>query len=252
MLLIACINVSVLLLVRVSVRRGEWAVRSALGAGRARLVRQILAETGVLAAIGCGAGLLLAVFLVDLSNQFGPIHRTSIEPWTFAFCAGLCIVAAILAGILPATSFSRLPLEQSLRASSPRSSGRESAWRRVLVAGQIGIAIALLFTATALSRSLVKLMNVSPGFSAENVWTGSISLPERVDNRANGPYPYAQFFSELCEFQSCRECNRLQRRSRFPFRALDGLRICISLGAQKRLFALRRNSMSSCRDTLKR
>ena len=197
-LLIACTNVSVLLLVRTSVRRGEWAVRTALGAGRSRLVRQILAETSVLAVIGSGAGLLLAILLVNLSNQFGPIHRASIESWSFAFCAGLCIVATVLASILPAVGFSRIDIERNLRSSSPRSSGHESAWRRSLVAGQIGIAIALLFVATALSRSFVKLLNVSPGFSSDNIWTGSISLPERLDNRTNGPYPYAQFFDELC------------------------------------------------------
>lgn len=197
-LLIACVNVSALLLVRASMRRGEWAVRTALGAGRMRLVRQILAETGVLALIGCAGGLLLALVLVRLSDQFGPITRTAIEPWTFLFCAGLCVLTTVLAGVLPAASFSLLPLEQSLRARSPRSSGRESAWRRILVAGQIGMAIALVFTATALSRSFVKLLNVSPGFSADNVWTGSVSLPERIDNRTNGTYPYAQFFDELC------------------------------------------------------
>lgn len=197
-LFIACINVSVLLLVRASIRRGEWAVRAALGASWTRLVRQIVAETGVLALIGCGAGLLLAFFLIRLSNQFGPIHRISFEPWTFLFCAGLCILATLLASILPAAGFSRLQIDQELRASSARVSRRESAWRRVLVTGQIGIAIALLFTATALSRSFVKLLNVSPGFSADNVWTGSISLPERLDNRTNGPFPYAQFFDQLC------------------------------------------------------
>lgn len=191
-LLIACLNVSVLLLVRASVRRGEWAVRAALGAGRTRLVRQILAETGVLAFIGCGAGLMLAVFLVDLSNQFGPIHRTTIEPWTFLFCTALCILTTILSGLLPAASFSRLSLEQSLRASGPRSSGRESAWRRVLVAGQIGMAIALLFTATALSRSFVKLLSVPPGFSPEHVWTGLVQLPERHQGSNS-----VTFFSEL-------------------------------------------------------
>jgi putative ABC transport system permease protein len=194
-LLIACINVSVLLLVRAGVRRGEWAVRAALGASPARLARQILAETGVLALIGCVAGILLAFVLVNLSNQFGPIHRTSIEPWTLLFCAGLCILATILAGILPAFSFSRLQLEQELRASSPRASGRESAWRRILIAGQIGIAIALLFTATALSRSFVKLLDVSPGFSPQNVWTGSVQLPRPRYN--SGSQPSLHFFQEF-------------------------------------------------------
>ena len=194
-LLIACINVSVLLLVRASVHRGEWAVRAALGASPGRLVRQILAEAGLLALIGCGAGIFLLLVLVKLSNQFGPIHRTTIEPWTFLFCAGLCILATLLAGVLPAATFSRLPLEQELRASSPRTSGRESHWCRILVAGQIGIAIALLFTATTLSRSFVKLLDVSPGFSPEHVWTGSVQLPR--PRYHSGSPPVRAFFQEL-------------------------------------------------------
>ena len=191
-LLIACINVSGLLLVRASVRRGEWAVRAALGAGPSRLVRQIFAETSLLALIGCVAGVLLAVGLVRLSNQFGPIHRTTIEPWTLIFSLGLCLVAIFLAGILPATTFSNMPLEQVLRSSGPRASASGSNWRRMLVAGQLAIAIALLFTATALSRSFVKLLDVSPGFSPDHVWTGLVQLPER-----SHPDNSAEFFSEL-------------------------------------------------------
>ncbi len=193
-LLIACINVSGLLLVRASARRGEWAVRAALGAGPARLVRQILAETSLLAVIGCAAGVLLALVLVKLSNQFGPIHRTTIEPWTLSFAVGLCLVATFIAGVLPAASFSRMPLEQVLRSSGPRASASGSNWRRVLVTGQLAIAVALLFTATALGRSFVKLLNVAPGFSPEHVWTGSIQLPERG---STPPQFFGRFFENL-------------------------------------------------------
>jgi putative ABC transport system permease protein len=193
-LLIACINVSVLLLVRASVRRGEWAVRAALGASPARLVRQIFVETGVLVLIGCGVGIFLALVVVDASNRFSPLHRTSIEPWTFVFCVALCILGTVIAGVLPALSFSRLQLDQELHAGSVRASGGESNWRRILVAGQIGIAIALLFSATALSRSFVKLLDVPPGFSPEHVWTGSIQLPER---NSTPPQLFVQFFQNL-------------------------------------------------------
>lgn len=193
-LLIACINVSGLLLVRASVRRGEWAVRAALGAGPSRLVRQIFAETSLLALIGCAAGVLLAIGLVRLSNQFGPVHRTTIEPWTLIFSLGLCLVAIFLAGILPATTFSNMPLEQVLRSSGPRTSTSGSNWRRILVAGQLAIAIALLFTATALSRSFVKLLDVSPGFSPEHVWTGSVQLPERG---STPPQLFVRFFEDF-------------------------------------------------------
>lgn len=193
-LLIACINVSGLLLVRASVRRGEWAVRAALGASPTRLARQIFAETSLLALIGCGAGVLLALGLVNLSNRFGPIHYTTIDPWTLIFAVGLCLAATFIAGVLPSTTFSKMPLEQMLRSSGARASASGSNWRRILVAGQLAIAIALLFTATALSRSFVKLLDVSPGFSSEHVWTGSIQLPER---QSTPPQSFVHFFENL-------------------------------------------------------
>lgn len=205
-LLIACINVSVLLLVRASARRGEWAVRSALGASPARLVRQILAETALLVLIGCGAGLLFAILLLKAAGQSGPAHHmvmdqlrvirhAPLEIWTVVFTVAVSALATILASALPAAAPSRLPLEQALRASSPRASGRESNWRRVLVAGQIGIAIALLFTATALSRSFVKFLDVSPGFSPQHVWTGNVQLPR--PRYSSGSQPSLHFFQEL-------------------------------------------------------
>jgi putative ABC transport system permease protein len=205
-LLIACINVSVLLLVRASVRRGEWAVRAALGASPARLVRQIFVETGMLALIGCAAGLALAILLLKAASLFNPAHHmvtdqlrvirnAPIQVWTFVFTFAAAALATVLSSVLPAAAFSRLPLEQELRASGPRASGRESNWRRILVAGQIGIAIALLFTATALSRSFVKLLDVPPGFSPEHVWTGSVQLP--YERYRSGSLPVRAFFQEL-------------------------------------------------------
>jgi predicted lysophospholipase L1 biosynthesis ABC-type transport system permease subunit len=101
-LLIACTNVSGLLLVRAAVRSREWAVRWALGASAGRLVRQILAETALLVVIGCGVGLGLAIALVRLINTYGPVHRTEIEPWALPFAFGLCILCTLVAGLLPA------------------------------------------------------------------------------------------------------------------------------------------------------
>src|SRR5205823_12372398 len=117
-LLIACTNVSGLLLVRSSVRSRELAVRSALGASSGRLLQQILTETGLFIAIGCCAGLGLAVALVHLSNTYGPIDRTQIEPWALALALGLCIISTFLAGLLPAILSSRLSPEQALRAGA--------------------------------------------------------------------------------------------------------------------------------------
>jgi putative ABC transport system permease protein len=179
-LLIACTNVSGLLLVRATVRNREWAVRSALGASSARLIRQILTETALLVVIGCGAGLALAVALVRLINTYGPVHRTQMETWALVFAFGLCIVSTLAAGLLPAILSARVSLEQTLRAGSGRTTTGQSRWRGALVAGQIAIAMALLFTATSLGRSFTKLLEVSPGFSAERVWSASVGLPQKT------------------------------------------------------------------------
>ncbi|HTU33629.1 MAG TPA: ABC transporter permease [Candidatus Acidoferrum sp.] len=178
-LLIACINVSGLLLVRATVRNREWAVRSALGASSGRLVRQLLTETGLLVVLGCGAGMAVAVALVQVINTYGPLHNTQIEPRTLAFVLALCAISALLSGLLPAVLASRVSIDPMLRAGAGRTTTGHSRWRGALVAGQISIAIALLFTAGAFSRSFTKLLAVSPGFSPERVWSGSVGLPQR-------------------------------------------------------------------------
>ena len=191
-LLIACTNVSGLLLVRASVRSREWAVRSALGASRWRVARQILTETGLLAVAGCAAGIVLAAALVRIINVYGPIHNTQIESWTLAFAIVLCLIATLVAGVLPALLSSRSDIEQSLRSGAGRATTGQSRWRGALVAGQISVAIALLFTATALGRSFAKLLDVSPGFSPDHVWTACVQLPARAHNVST-----AAFFADL-------------------------------------------------------
>ncbi|HTS11464.1 MAG TPA: ABC transporter permease [Candidatus Limnocylindrales bacterium] len=193
-LLIACTNVSGLLLVRATVRSREWAVRAALGASTSRMIRQILTETATLAAIGCAAGIALAMGLVRLINVYGPVHHIQIEPWTLAFAAGLCAASTIIAGLLPAAFSSRTPIEETLRAGTGRSATGRSRWRAVLVSGQIALAVALFFTAAGLGRSFAKLLAVSPGFSAERVWSACITLPST--HYADGP-SRARFFRTL-------------------------------------------------------
>jgi putative ABC transport system permease protein len=179
-LLIACTNVSGLLLVRATARNQELAVRSALGASASRLVWQILSETALLVGMACFAGLGIAVVLLQLINAYGPIHRTRIEPWALAFAFGLSIISTFVAGLLPAILSSRVSLEQVLRANMRRTTTGQARSRGVLVAGQISIAVTLLFMAAALSRSFTKLLEVSPGFSVDRVWTASVQLPRKV------------------------------------------------------------------------
>jgi|SRR5579859_4287704 len=179
-LLIACTNVSGLLLVRTSVRNRELAVRSALGASSGRLARQILTETALFVVMSCAAGVGLAITLLHLINTYGPLHHVQIEPWALAFALALCVLSTFLAGLLPAMLSSRVSLEQALRAGAGRAATGQTRWRGVLVAGQIAIAVALLFTATALGRSFAKLLEVSPGFSPDRVWTASVQLPRQT------------------------------------------------------------------------
>lgn len=195
-LLIACTNVSGLLLVRATVRSRELAVRSVLGASRSRLIRQILTETALLVVLGSSAGLALSMALVQLINTYGPLHHTQIEPWTMAFALGLCLVSTFVAGLLPAILSARAPLEQVLRAGGSRTTTGQAQWRGVLVAGQIGMAVALLFTATELGRSFGKLLEVSPGFSADRVWTASVQLPHKTYAT---PASRASFFRTLLD-----------------------------------------------------
>ena len=185
-----------LLLVRASVRTHELAVRSALGASSGRLVRQILTETALLVMLGCGAGLVLAISLMRLINVYGPIPHARIELWALAFAFGLAILSTFVAGLLPAILSSRVSLEQSLREGAGRTTTGQGRWRGLIVAGQISIAVALLFTAAALGRSFIKLLQVNPGFSADRVWTASVALPQRNYTTRESR---ASFFRELRE-----------------------------------------------------
>lgn len=182
-LLIACLNASGLLLVRAAIRRREWAVRAALGASPTRLLRQIFIETGLVVSAGCGAGVVVAIALVRLINDFGPVPNAAVGPWTFIFAAVLAAASTLVVGTLPAATLLRLPLDRCLRSGDDRTRTGHKGWRNALVAAEIGVAIALLFAATGLSRSVFKLLDVPLGFSAERVWSGSIQLPQRA--RAN-------------------------------------------------------------------
>lgn len=195
-LLIACTNVSSLLLVRATVRSRELAVRSALGASSGRLIQQILTETALLVVMACASGLCLALVLVQLINIYGPIHRTQLEPWALAFAFALCIISTFLSGLIPAVLFSRMPPDQALRAGEGRTTTAQTRCRGVLIVGQIAIAVALLFTASVLGRSFMKLLEVSPGFSADRVWTASVQLPDRkyATNAS-----HASFFRNLAD-----------------------------------------------------
>ena len=188
-LLIACANVASLLLSRASSRSREFAVRSALGAARARLIRQLLAESVLLSSAGGALGVLLAagaLRAIVRSDAFQLPRVSEIHlDWTvLAFTAALSISTGVLFGMAPSLGASRPDLMSTLRASGelaakgvPRRILAALNARGLLVAGQIALSIVLLIGAALLVESIVHLRNVNVGFNPSNLLTASISLP---------------------------------------------------------------------------
>jgi putative ABC transport system permease protein len=179
-LLLACANVANLLLARGVGRRREYAIRSALGAGRHRLAMQVIAESAALALAGGAGGLLLAYLLVGVIVRLGPatmpgLRDVQVDARTALFTIAASIAAALLAGALPALGVIRARLSGWLADRSGGASGFRA--QQVLAVGQIGLAVALLVTAALLVESFRQLRNVDPGFQPSRVTTAKITMP---------------------------------------------------------------------------
>ncbi|HEY7113898.1 MAG TPA: ABC transporter permease [Thermoanaerobaculia bacterium] len=178
--LISCANVSGLLIARATSRARELAIRRALGAGRGRIVRQLLSESLLLALVGCGAGLLFASWgrdaLVTLSPHTLPrAAEAGLHLPVLLFSLGLSAACGLLAGLAPAFGGARA-LERTLRSGDSRTAPR-AAVRGVLVAAQIALACVLTTGAGLLLKSLHNLRRVDPGFRAEGLLTARVQLP---------------------------------------------------------------------------
>lgn len=184
MLLIACANVANLLLMRATGRGRELAIRTTLGAGQWRLVRQMLTEGVVLSVLGGVGGLVLGMAgirgLIAMSSQQLPGGtEATLEPAVLLFTLGLSIVTGLIFGAIPAIAVIRGNTSSYLKDDSARgSAGRGIGFTRAaLVVGETALALMLLFGAGLLIKSFARLQAVDPGFSADNVLTAQIALP---------------------------------------------------------------------------
>jgi putative ABC transport system permease protein len=186
-LLIACANVANLLLVRASARERELAVRAAIGGNRWRIVRQLVAESFVLAAIGGGAGLLLAQFGIDALIQLSPeglprATAVSLDRNVLLFTALASFAAALIFGLLPAWKASRPDVMDVLRSSGRLVGGGAGRWLRDgAVVAEVALAFVLLVGSGLMIRTFIALQSADPGFDPDNVLTFLIQ-----NNRAQG------------------------------------------------------------------
>ena len=184
-LLVACANVSNLLLARAVARTRDTALRAALGAGRRRLVTQMLAETAVLALGGTLVGLLLAQAGIEWFNRsivnLNPPFwvKVGLDGAALAFAAGLTGVSAIVSGLVPAWRASRGDVSGLLKDGARSGSMRLGRASRMLVTGEIAVSFALLVIAGLMGRSIANLGSHEYGFAMENVFTARVALPEQ-------------------------------------------------------------------------
>jgi putative ABC transport system permease protein len=201
-LLIATANIANLLLARATARRKEMAIRAALGATWARLARQVVTESLILAGAGGLFGILLALWGTELLVRLGPrnlprLQEAGIDLRVLLYTAGMTILSGILFGLAPAARATLVGLAPALLAGARGTTDRAGRrLRSLLVVSEFALAVMLLCGAGLLIRSFVRLQDVSPGFDAGGILTASISLPEA--RYSDGPARSA-FFRELVE-----------------------------------------------------
>jgi predicted permease len=184
-LLIGCVNIANLLLARGAARRGEMAVRQALGAGSWRLVRQLLVECGVLAAVGAALSLLVSRWTVTLLTSLGPVEspwiaNAGLNPRGLVLTLAIALGATLFAGLGPALAARRVDLVAGLQASGRSGAAAPRRIARLLVAGQVAMAVMLLIVGGLAARSLIAIESLEPGFDMDNVLTASVTLPESM------------------------------------------------------------------------
>ena len=205
-LLIACANVGNLVLARATARQRELAVRAALGAGRGRLIRQMLAESVLLSLVGAGAGLVLAWWaMIALRTRVAerlPIVRleqVGIDAKVLLFTVAAALVTALIFGIAPALTSAGTKLTDALKdGGRSGSAGRGARVRSAFVVVEVALALVLLVGAGLLMRSFLMLLRVDPGFDPSRTMTVRVSIPQaRYTNGAQQQAFFDQLFERL-------------------------------------------------------
>jgi predicted permease len=191
LLLVACANVTNLLLAQAAARQRELAVRHALGAGRGRLVRQFVAEALVLLAISCLAGLAIASLGIGALLSLAPadlprLDDVSMNRWVLGFAMSLSALVAIALGVFTATRAARRDPRDTLVDAARGQAGGASSQRvgRIIVAAQIAITVVLLVGAALLGRSLLHVLSVNPGFRTDGILAMDLTMPYSEDPAA--------------------------------------------------------------------
>ncbi len=199
-LLIACANLTTMLLARAGAREREFAIRLALGAGRTQLVRQMLSESLLLAVVGGLAGVLLAIWGLDLLRSIGAqtvprIAEVNIDLRVLFVTLTVAVGTGIIFGLIPALATGKPELTEALKEGGRGSTSglRRNRLRNALVVTEVALALVLLVGATLLLKSFVRLQNVDPGFNRKNVLTMEVSLPLLKYPRGK---PVADFYAE--------------------------------------------------------
>ncbi len=192
-MLIACANVANLLLVRAAARERELAVRAALGGSRVRLIRQLLAESLLLAGLAAAAGVLLARFGIDLLVALGPenlprLDRVTIDPSVIAFTAAAALMSAVIFGLVPALRASRPDVMDLLRRAGRTTNLASGHWlRNGVVVLEVALAFVLLVGSGLMVRSFIALQRAQPGYDPNGVLTFLIpNLPIPDDQARQG------------------------------------------------------------------
>ena len=200
-LMIGCVNVANLTLARAGARGRELAIRSALGAGRGRVVRQLLTESVVLASLGGGLGVAAAYAAIALLKRAAPsvlprLETVQVDGWVLAFALGVTLITTVATGLLPALRAARPDLTDSLKegTAGAGTGHRRQRLRAALVISEIALSVVLVVGAGLLIRSLWRLRAVNPGFDPQGLVTFWISPPPL---RAQDPARLASLYTQV-------------------------------------------------------